>query len=221
MHISILRQIFRTSPKAPTVGKSISTTPLKGLPRSMAVKRLSINLFIITICAVVTIHTLTPSFAGTLSEPFPAAEFHHDQTKDWINSEPLMLDDLKGKVVLLDFWTFDCWNCYNSFPWMNNLEKRLEAKGLQVIGIHTPEFAHEKVRANIEAKAKEFKLHHPIMIDNDFTYWRAMHNKYWPAFYLIDKKGVVRSVFFGETHEGDQQAVRIEKIINELLNKSA
>lgn len=189
-------------------------TPLK------AVKRLVFNLFIVTFFVVMTIVTLQPSMAGPLSKPFAAAEFHHNQKSDWINSEPLMLDDLKGKVVLLDFWTFDCWNCYNSFPWMNAMEKRLEGKGLQVIGVHTPEFAHEKIRSNIEAKAKEFKLHHPIMIDNDFTYWRAMHNKYWPAYYLIDKKGQVRSVFFGETHEGDQQAIRIEKLLNELLEES-
>ncbi|MCZ6803668.1 MAG: redoxin domain-containing protein [Proteobacteria bacterium] len=99
----------------------------------MAVKRVSINLFIITLCAVFT----SPSIAGTLSEPFPAAELHHNQAKDWINSKPLSLDDLKGNVVLLDFWTFDCWNCYNSFPWMTNLEKRLKSKSLQVIGVHT------------------------------------------------------------------------------------
>ena len=184
-------------------------------------KRITINSFIVIICAVITIKTLTPSIAGTLSEPFPAAEFHHDQPKDWINSEPLMLDDLKGKVVLLDFWTFDCWNCYRSFPWMNALEKRLEGNEFQVIGVHTPEFKHEKIRANIEAKVKEFELHHPVMIDNDFTYWRAMHNKYWPAFYLIDKKGQVRSVFFGETHEGDRQAIQIEKTIKQLLAEPA
>ncbi len=182
-------------------------------------ERLTINILIITLSIVVTFTTLTPSLAGTLSEPFPAAEFHHNTHKDWINSEPLSLDDLTGKVVLLDFWTFDCWNCYKSFPWMNSLEKRLESKGLQVIGVHTPEFSHEKVRSNIEAKVKEFKLHHPIMIDNDFTYWRAMHNKYWPAFYLIDKKSNVRAVYFGETHEGDQQAIEIDKKIKELLRE--
>ena len=185
----------------------------------MAVKRLSINIFVVVICVVITIKTLTPSNAGPLSEPFAAAEFHHNKTKDWINSEPLMLDDLEGKVVLLDFWTFDCWNCYRSFPWMNAMEKRLSGDDFQVIGVHTPEFDHEKVRANIETKVKEFKLHHPIMIDNDFSYWRAMHNKYWPAFYVIDKQGQVRAVFFGETHEGDQQAIRIEEIIIRLLKE--
>lgn len=184
-------------------------------------KRLSINLFIVILFSVVTVKALPPSVAGTLTGPKPAAEFHHNQAKDWINSEPLMLKDLKGKVVLLDFWTFGCWNCYNSFPWLNKLEKRLHAEGLQVIGVHTPEFDHEKVRASIEAKAKEFNLHHPIMIDNDFSYWRAMQNKYWPAFYIIDKRSNVRGVFFGETHEGDAQAIRIEKTIKRLLAESA
>ncbi|MEM7027798.1 MAG: redoxin domain-containing protein [Pseudomonadota bacterium] len=177
--------------------------------------------FIVMISAFITIKTLTPSVAGTLSEPFPAAEFHHKQAQEWINSPPLMLDDLKGKVVLLDFWTFDCWNCYRSFPWMNDLEKRYQDKGLQVIGVHTPEFKHEKIRSNIEAKVNEFELHHPIMIDNDFTYWRAMYNKYWPAFYIIDKKSNVRAVYFGETHEGDEHAKRIEETIQQLLAEPA
>ena len=171
---------------------------------------------IMIVTIVITI-LFKPTFAGTLKDPFPAAEFHHETVEDWINSEPLMLDNLKGKVVLLDFWTFGCWNCYRSFPWMNQLEKRLQPQGLQVIGVHTPEFSHEKDRQKIEAKTKEFELHHPIMIDNDFSYWRAMRNKYWPAFYIIDKKGVVRSVFFGETHAGDQQAKQIEQTIKQLL----
>ncbi|MCZ6803667.1 MAG: hypothetical protein O7D86_07000 [Proteobacteria bacterium] len=86
--------------------------------------------------------------------------------------------------------------------------------------MYTPEFDHEKVRINIEAKVKEFNLHHPIMIDNDFTYWRAMHNKYWPAFYILDKKTNVRAVYFGETHEGDGQAKEIEKTIKQLIAES-
>jgi len=103
-------------------------------------KRITTNLFIIVIFTVITIKSLTPSIAGTLNEIFPAAEFHHNKTEDWINSAPLKLEDLKGKVVLLDFWTFGCWNCYRSFPWMNALEKRLASEEFQVIGVHTPEF---------------------------------------------------------------------------------
>ena len=82
---------------------------------------------------------------------------------------------------------------------------------------HPPEFENEKIRKNIEAKAKEFELHHPIMIDNDSSYWRAMNNRYWPAFYILDKQGKIRAVFFGETHEGDRRAKQIESTIKTLL----
>jgi thiol-disulfide isomerase/thioredoxin len=170
---------------------------------------------------VVTILSLNPAASDTMKKPRAAPEFTHTSPQEWINSEPLMLSDLHGKVVLIDFWTFDCWNCYRSFPWLNAMEKRLEHKGLQVIGVHTPEFDHERIRKNIVAKVEEFGLHHPVMIDNDHTYWRAMHNRYWPAFYIIDKKGILRAAFFGETHEGDGQAKRIEKMIEGLLAESA
>ena len=154
---------------------------------------------------------------GALEQPVPAPEFTHTTAAEWINSKPLKLADMQGKVILIDFWTFDCWNCYRSFPWLVAMEARLQAKGLQIIGVHTPEFAHEKIRKNIEAKTIEYQLHHPIMIDNDFSYWRAMDNRYWPAYYLIDKKGQVRAVFYGETHEGDRRAKQIEKMIHTLL----
>ncbi len=146
-------------------------------------------------------------------------QFTQQHQQDWINSKPLKLSDLKGKVVLIDFWTFDCWNCYRSFPWLRGLEQRLAPKGLQVIGVHTPEFEHEKVRANVVAKVKEFSLDHPVMLDNQFTYWRAMNNRYWPAFYVVDAQGKVRGKFIGETHEGDRNAVAMETLINELLNE--
>jgi len=120
-------------------------------------------------------------------------------------------------VVLIDFWTFECWNCYRSFPWLNALEEKFHDRGLQVIGIHTPEFEHEKERDRIVAKVAEFGLKHPIMIDNDFSYWRAMNNRFWPAFYLLDKQGKLRGHFVGETHVGDQQAQQIEAQIAELL----
>ncbi|MGV0005955.1 MAG: redoxin domain-containing protein [Candidatus Porifericomitaceae bacterium WSBS_2022_MAG_OTU9] len=146
-------------------------------------------------------------------------QFTQQHQQDWINSKPLKLSDLKGKVVLIDFWTFECWNCYRSFPWLRGLEQRLAPKGLQVIGVHTPEFEHEKVRANVVAKVKEFGLDHPVMLDNEFTYWRAMNNRYWPTFYVVDAQGKVRGKFIGETHEGGRNAVAMETLINELLNE--
>lgn len=144
-------------------------------------------------------------------------EFTYADQAQWINSKPLKVADLRGQVVLLDFWTFECWNCYRSFPWLVDLEKQYQDKGLTVIGIHTPEIEREKVRDSIVAKTKEFNLHHPVMIDNDFLYWRALGNRYWPAFYLVDKKGYVRGYYVGETHKGDKQAVAIAEQIEVLL----
>lgn len=151
----------------------------------------------------------------------PAPEFTHRRAEDWINSPPLSVKDLRGKVVLLDFWTFDCWNCYRSFPWLKSVERKFNERGLAVVGVHTPEFAHERVRANVERKVKEFGLEHPVMLDNDHSYWRALANRYWPAFYLIDKRGQVRGLYVGETHAGDRRATEVEARITELLAEPA
>lgn len=148
----------------------------------------------------------------------PAApEFTHTRAEDWLNSPPLRWKDLRGQVVLLDFWTFDCWNCYRSFPWLHAVETEFSGQGLRVIGVHTPELPQERVRANVVRKVAEFKLEHPVMLDPDFSYWRSMGNRYWPAFYLIDKRGRVRALFPGETHVGDRNARSIEDAIRQLL----
>ncbi|MBN0989684.1 redoxin family protein [Amphritea pacifica] len=158
-------------------------------------------------------------YAGKLDTPLPAPEFSQTDVDSWFNSPPLSLKSLRGKVVMLDFWTFDCWNCYRSFPWIHELEQTLADEAFTVIGIHTPEFPHERVRANVKAKIDEFELHHPVMMDNNFTYWQMMGNKFWPTFYLIDKQGRVRSIYIGETHAGSTQARAIEGDIRELLHE--
>lgn len=165
--------------------------------------------------ALLAVTAAAPGRAEPLDHPLPA--FTATAPGDWINSPPLTLADLRGEVVLLDVWTFDCWNCYRSFPWLKAVEARHADNGLRVVGIHSPEFAHEKVRANIEAKVTEFGLHHPVMIDNDFTYWRALGNRYWPTFYVVDRQGVIRGRFIGETHAGDRNARAMEDLIEELL----
>jgi thiol-disulfide isomerase/thioredoxin len=152
-------------------------------------------------------------------QALPVPEFTHADNRDWLNSEPLSLRDLRGQVVLIDFWTFGCWNCYRSFPWLNAIEERLKARGFTVIGVHTPEFDHEKDRSRIHKKVGEFGLQHAVMVDNDKSYWKAMHNRYWPAYYLIDKQGRKRGVYFGETHSGDKQARAIEAHIEALLSE--
>jgi thiol-disulfide isomerase/thioredoxin len=167
--------------------------------------------------ALLSVSVLRPAAGGLLDAPLPAAEFTHAAESDWINSAPLTLADLRGSVVLLDFWTFDCWNCYRSIPWLKEIEARFATDGLRVIGVHTPEFDHEKVRANVAAKVREFGVKHPVMLDNDFSYWRAMGNRFWPAFYLLDRGGNIRAVFYGETHAGDRQAQAIDAAITALL----
>lgn len=146
-----------------------------------------------------------------------APAFTQQGPPDWLNSPPLAWSDLRGQVVLLDFWTFMCWNCYRSFPWLTGLEERLKDRDFRVIGVHTPEFEAERDRTRIAERADHFGLHHPIMVDNDHAYWKAMGNRYWPAYYLIDRQGRVRHYFVGETHAGDERAVEIEARIRELL----
>lgn len=151
----------------------------------------------------------------------PAPEFTQTNPEAWIGSKPLKMANLKGNVVLIDFWAYGCWNCYRSFPWLNDLETRLKNENFQVIGIHTPEFDREKVRENVVKKIAEFKLQHPSMMDNDLGYWKAMQNRYWPTYYLIDKRGFIRHVFIGETHAGTAKAIEVEAAIKQLLDEKA
>lgn len=146
-------------------------------------------------------------------------ELSQQHQRDWLNSKPLTFAALRGNVVLLDFWTFDCWNCYKSFPWLNSLQVKYADKPFKIVGVHSPEFAHEKDREKVAAKIAEFNLQHPVMIDNDFIFWRALHNRYWPSFYIIDKQGVLRGYYLGETHRGDSQARRISSLIGRLLGE--
>lgn len=155
--------------------------------------------------------------AAQATDQRPLPEFTNADAAGWFNSEPLRVADLRGKVVLVDVWTFGCWNCYRSFPWLNALEKRLAGEDFTVIGIHSPEFDHERDPAKVAAKIDEFMLEHPVMMDNDFGYWRALGNRYWPAYYLVDRRGTIRHLHVGETHEGDPRARRIEEQIRVLL----
>jgi len=149
--------------------------------------------------------------------PRPAPEFTHPEPNAWLNSEPLSLAGLRGTVVLIDFWTFDCWNCYRSFAWLNALELRMKNRQFLVIGVHTPEFEHERHKGRLEDKIKLYDLHHPIMVDNDFSYWNAVGSRYWPSFFAIDKLGTIRAAFVGQTDPNSAQAKEIEQIIETLL----
>ena len=157
--------------------------------------------------------------AAFAAETAVAPEFTSRDPRDWINSRPLGWSDLAHRVVLIDVWAFECWNCYRSFPWLRSLEARLAPRGLAIVGIHSPELPAERDRASVGAKVKEFGLGHPVMIDNDMRYWQALGNEAWPAFYLVDRRRRIRARYYGETHEHDAQATRIETAIEALLGE--
>ena len=133
----------------------------------------------------------------------------------WINSEPLTLAELKGKVVIVDFWTYSCINCQRTLPYIEKWYETYKDKGLVVIGIHAPEFTFEKDTDNVRKAVKDFGLTYPIMQDNDFATWRAYRNQYWPAKYFIDKNGNVRYTHFGEGGYDES-----ERIIQQLLQET-
>ena len=127
----------------------------------------------------------------------------------WLNSPPIDMASLKGKVVLVDFWTYSCINCLRSIPYVEAWAKRYHDQGLVVIGVHTPEFAFEKQEPNVRKAIKDLGLTYPVAMDNDWTIWKAFHNNYWPAHYLIDAQGRVRDEHFGEgDYDTSEQAIR-------------
>ncbi|WP_244303142.1 thioredoxin family protein [Leucobacter coleopterorum] len=133
----------------------------------------------------------------------------------WLNTpngDPVDLKELKGNVVLVDFWAYSCINCQRSIPHVVAWDKAYRDAGLRVIGVHSPEYAFEKERANVEAGAKDFGITYPVALDNTLSTWTNYRNRYWPAHYLIDATGTVRHISFGE---GNYAAT--EKMIRELL----
>ena len=119
-------------------------------------------------------------------------------TTTWLNSGPKSLADLRGKVVLVEFWTFGCYNCQNVEPYVKQWHQKFSDQGLVIIGVHSPEFGHERVLNNVKAYISAHEIKHAVAIDNDFVIWNRYKNRYWPAMYLIDKRGVIRYQRFGE-----------------------
>src|SRR5438067_375931 len=116
----------------------------------------------------------------------------------WLNSPPLSAADLRGKVVLIDFWTYTCINWLRTLPYVRAWAEKYQEHGVVVIGVHTPEFSFEHDLENVRRAAKDMRVDYPIAIDNDFAIWSAFNNHYWPALYLVDAHGHIRSHHFGE-----------------------
>lgn len=119
----------------------------------------------------------------------------------WINSKPLKMQDLRGKIVLIDFWTYSCINCIRTLPELLHLYKKYSKKGLVIIGVHSPEFDFEKKIPNIKAAIKKYAIPYPVIVDNDMHIWNSYFNAYWPRHYLIDAEGKIRYDHIGEGGE--------------------
>ncbi len=140
-------------------------------------------------------------------KPYQAPEFKG--LESWINSDSRTLESLKGKVVLVDFWTYSCINCIRTQPYLKEWYSTYKDSGFEIIGVHAPEFSFERTAKNVEEAAKKADLRYPIALDNDFSTWNAYQNQYWPASYLIDKDGFVRRAHFGEgEYKQTEQAIR-------------
>jgi cytochrome c biogenesis protein CcdA/thiol-disulfide isomerase/thioredoxin len=133
----------------------------------------------------------------------------------WINSPPLTTKSLRGKVVMIDFWTYSCINCLRALPYVEGWAAKYKDAGLVVIGVHTPEFAFEKERSNVEKAVRDLKITYPVAIDSDYKIWEAFNNQYWPAHYFIDGKGRIRAHHFGEGGYDES-----ERVIQELLKEN-
>ncbi|MBD9453339.1 cytochrome c biogenesis protein DipZ [Rhizobium sp. RHZ02] len=139
-----------------------------------------------------------------------------DGAVEWLNSKPLTAEELRGKVVLVDFWTYSCINCIRTIPYVRAWAEKYRDQGLVVIGVHSPEFAFEKRVDNVRQAIDKFQIGYPVAIDNDFKIWRSFANNYWPAHYFIDAKGQIRHTQFGE---GDYE--QSERVIQDLLAEAA
>jgi len=141
-----------------------------------------------------------PSFAGATQ---------------WLNSRPLAADDLRGSVVLVEFWTYTCVNWLRTLPYVRAWAQKYKSSGLVVIGVHTPEFSFEKNLDNVRRATKEMQIEYPVAVDSDYAVWNAFGNEYWPAMYLIDAQGRMRYHQFGE---GEYD--RTERVVQELLGEA-
>ena len=162
-------------------------------------------------------------FAGLLALPALAAtprelpEFPHASPADWLNTAPLHVSALRGHPVLVEFWTFGCSNCLASEPWLQAVASRYRPRGLVVIGVHTPELPNEYDAKAVRQAVARLGIEYPVMIDADYGYWRALGNRFWPAFYLYDADGRLIAAVVGEMHGGELRADAFERLLSQSL----
>jgi thiol-disulfide isomerase/thioredoxin len=155
-------------------------------------------------------HIYSTQFKTDKSEFKKAPDF--SKITGYINTDPVKLGDLNGKVVLVHFWTYTCINCMHTIPYLNKWYENYADKGLVIIGIHTPEFEFEKDTDNVKQAVKDYQIEYPVLQDNNYATWKAYQNKYWPRDYLIDTQGFIRY-----DHIGEGGYDETEKAIQSLL----
>jgi len=139
---------------------------------------------------------------------------------DWLNSKPLTPAELRGKVVLVDFWTYTCVNWTRTLPYVRAWAEKYKDKGLVVIGVHTPEFGFERDLGNVRWAIQEMRVGYPVAVDSNYEIWNAFHNEYWPAEYFIDAQGRIRHHHFGEGAYDESERV-IQKLLTEAGHRDA
>ena len=161
-----------------------------------------------------TMHKMVPAMvAPTKVQPVTVGELSSlSRATEWLNSPSLTADNLRGKVVLIDFWTYTCINWLRTVPYVRAWAEKYKDQGLVVIGVHAPEFAFERSIDNVRRAAKDMNVGYPIAVDNDFAIWRAFGNVAWPALFLVDAQGRMRHHHFGEG-----QYEQSERFIQKLL----
>src|ERR1051325_6240710 len=167
------------------------------------------NLLIGIVVAIVVVAGLSyaTDITKLLLSPFGAsAEYKTSEAAtapelasgEWINSQPLKLNDLRGRVVLIEFWTFGCINCRNTLPFVKGWHDRYGEKGLTVIGVHSPEFEEERKVEHLRSEVSSLGIHYPVVSDNDYQTWKAYKVEAWPTMFLLDKQGRIRWMHVGE-----------------------
>ena len=143
------------------------------------------------------------------TDPVHSALATRDRAPVWLNSAPLTAEGLRGRVVLVDFWTYSCVNWLRTLPYVSAWHELYRDRGLVVVGVHAPEFGFEHDLDNVRRAAGELDVDYPVVIDNEFTIWRSFENHYWPAVYIVDRDGRVRFHHFGEgAYEETEQAIQ-------------
>ncbi|HZI46818.1 MAG TPA: redoxin domain-containing protein [Pyrinomonadaceae bacterium] len=152
---------------------------------------------------------VTPTTVASETKAPVAPEFSGGS---WINSDPLTLKSLRGRVVIVDFWTFGCYNCRNTLPYVKSWDARYRDKGLTIIGVHTPELQRERDVDNVRREVAALGIHYPVVTDNDNAIWNAYRVEAWPTWFVIDQQGRVRGM-----HVGEGAYDETEQLIKKLL----